>query len=274
MPKKFPDWAPTCLIKERSRICSDEHQKNNLDILEKLLTDNRMETVWKAINKRADDESILIEFYFEILSAHRGPSKWAKKTKTKQEAWKKKVITQVSDLNTSLKEHDFFNFGYYLIPLEVKIDIIKNLKLDDEYIKIILEAIDKNVGRKREKINLTLNKETGESESIVMNTDELLTGVLCESLGRFTNTETMLDTLSSHVDNIDTDSNFLKQPSADDAHIIYFMRRLANKNMQCFGQPLYEVVSNTTSVIYDIDISKERARDTVKHVLVEWDKTT
>lgn len=279
MTIKFPDWAPDCLIDDYEMMNSDKSNHESLmEILKKLLTDSRMEKVWKAIEKRTEENSILIEFFAGVQEAYHGPDNWMKKTIAEQEAWKKKVIEQVSDLKTSLKEHDFFYSGYYLLSVDVKIDILKNLKLDGKLEKRVIEPIDKKYDYKRLGIQFLIDgdRDTATDEYELkpnaIETDDLLMGVLCGRLGRFTSTETMLDTLSSHINNIDTDWSYLKQPNADDAHIVYFMRFLANHNMEYFGQPLYEVVSNTTSVMYDTDISKERARDTIKYVLAAWDK--
>jgi len=83
----------------------------------------------------------------------------------------------------------------------------------------------------------------------------------------------MLNQLSERIEKIDFKKSYLKHKNSDDARIVYFIRRLADHNIRFFGQPLYEVVSIITSVIFDLEISKERARDTIKHVLAAWGKT-
>ena len=127
MPDRFPNWAPNCLVKDYERNSSYTERNEDQKILKKLLSDNRMNRVWKAIEKRSHDESDIIEFYVEILSAYRGPDDWEIKTIAEKEKWKKNVINLLSKLNSNLKEPTFRINIFHFIPFKTKVDILKEL---------------------------------------------------------------------------------------------------------------------------------------------------
>ena len=68
LASKFPDWAPECLTLR----CENERQP-----LTRLLTDPRMETVWRAIRARTDDPNYPFVLWFLIndLRSYPGPNK-------------------------------------------------------------------------------------------------------------------------------------------------------------------------------------------------------
>jgi hypothetical protein len=301
MVKKFPDWAPSILVSEFERLNSkpvpeeiEKILKSMVDgwitatetydrlsveelseLLSKLLSDSRMESVWKAIEKRIYAQNTFFHFYIEILSARMGPDNWGKLTNSEKEAWKTKVLRQISELNNSLKEHRSLNFdsyledhqlihsGYYMIPRHLQLKILKQLEIDSDVLNGLLKSIDDS------KDGITAEEQIAHI-TIDWNIDEEVMKRLTVNLEPLT-TEEMLNVFSSRIMNINTKSRILKHPNSDNAHIVFFMRKLAEFNMTLLGSALYEVIANTTSVVFDIDISKERVADTIKSQKKEWE---
>jgi len=241
--KEFPSWAPASVIlelerkveelqslKERFHNCEHEFETEDIDLLIKILTYEDMRSVWSklpryGIKPEVFSSMVMISFSYLETKPHnltvKEYGKWL--TEVKETALKLKELIQHSDYDRILEEE------YY----------IRRQKL------VIKDIIQHSLQSFRPDIDIAEHQQTELSSKSWPD--------LCP--GRLTSVLQQLATLDSDDDvsllTIKDKSVKLDKPNHPNARRTYFIRKLTQLIKEQTGQPLREVVTITTSVVFD-----------------------
>ena len=181
-------------------------------LLGKLITDQRMKDVWKALAKRIDKDIELNQFF---NACEGGITGW--RGNLKQTPAERKVFYQEIQ-DTSLKLLNLMGksgqFDFYFIQRLI----------DDQSIEWLMEVLD----------------APNELSYARFSVSEIVPRVH----------EVLID-ISEKAKQYGEEESSVKKPNSDNADIHYFVRMLSEYLKKRYGQPLHEVVAATTEVVFD-----------------------
>jgi len=246
MAIKYPDWAPQAVIKFYEKSVIDNEFGPYQQHIKNLLIHQNMESVWKALIKRKKMEGHLVRFVVKVLfariEADRNDPAWEKMTITKRKELKSKVECLIDELDECM----------YLVPSVMKEDIVDLLPKDVAFDLAVRRFEVSYRGRTYREIS-KLYKE----------------GDRIPGFGRIMIID-FLRCLKKVCENIDPEFGLLKRPGKINSNQLLFIRRLGNYLRHQYGAFLYEVIANTTSVVFETEIHKDEVRDSLK--AVDWDR--
>jgi len=250
MTKKFPDWAPPSIIKWYET--SSEYQNDKVNRLrERLLSHPNMESVWKTLRKRSENEytdgsTNFILFLYLVgrfkYAADRNKPSWEKLTTTKRKKLKLKIQGLIDELDECIDLVPGVMLEQMVDFLPLPEDVVLDLALrQDPHIKNMF-------GRDGYRNDLTkeMIKVYGFGRKIIKDS---------------------LKSLKIISKNIDPEFGLLKRPGKVNSIQLYFIRKLGLYLKRTYGTFLYEVIANTASVLYEnSNIDKDVVRHAIKGI--------
>ena len=194
------------------RISLGYFNEESTALLGKLMTDTRMNDVWKTLSKRIDKES---DFYFFFFVCEDGISGW--KSDLKQTVAERKVFYQ-----------------------EIQVAAGKLLNLMDKSEKFDLYSIAQLIDKER----IEWLRNTLEAPKDLSFTKAAVTGIMPEIY------KVLID-ISETAARCGDEELFVKKPNSEKADIHYFARMLSQYLKDKYKQPLHEVVATTAEVVFD-----------------------
>jgi len=270
MSKKFPDWVPTIVTDyylavetmQEQNIIVEAMQELNisefelegsplmplpLEILEKLITDNQMERVWKSLSKRINDSGDYLEFIEQIAFATWSQNEWDSLKKSEKKAWIKKTSKLALELSGLFSKYDFddeFNMHSFI---------------DEKSASWMLNNIKKNYPDMW--IEHVSRLEDHRSKN------ELLENLFLSVFGEIKMWKYLKNISDEIKGKVDIDSGILKRPNTKNSHVLFFIRELGKYIENKYGTPLYDVIANTACVLFDDPtIDKDRVRFALRPV--------
>lgn len=186
--------------------------KESTALLERLITDIRMEGVWKALAKRID---IDFEFYQFFNACEKGITGWRgniKQTASERKAFYQEIRDTATKLFSLINKSDQFDFYS-----------IDNL-VDKKKIKWLLEVLDAPIDVSYAQFSLA---------EITPSIDKVLIDI------------------SEKATQYGEKESPVKKPNSPNAEIHYFIRSLSHYFSEKYRKPLHEVVAITAGVIFD-----------------------
>lgn len=186
--------------------------KESTALLEQLITDIRMKTVWKALARRSDKDS---EYSGFLKACEEGIIGWrgdVKQTASERKAFYQEIRDATAKLFSLIDKADQFDF--YSI----------NKLVDDQSVKWLLEVLNapNNVSHAR------------------LSLSDIIPSIY----------EVLID-ISEKATQYGEEESSVKKPNSPNAKIHYFIRWLSKYCQQSYNQPLHEVVAITASVIFN-----------------------
>ncbi|PTR14515.1 hypothetical protein C8R31_106189 [Nitrosospira sp. Nsp2] len=200
--------------------------KEGTELLKLLITDLRMKDVWKSLIKRAKSDQDFPNFF---RACEWGITGWRgdmRQTPSERRAFYQEIRNAAGLLQSLLNKAS--GFDYYSI----------NNLVDDQQIEWLLEV---------------LNAPNDVSYARFSLSD--ITPSILE----------VLNDIGKKASQYAEDESSVKKPNSRNAELHYFIRFLSGHCERCYGQPLHDVVTVTTSVIVDQwNIDNDYVRKIVK----------
>lgn len=224
------------------------------EVMYKMMSDERMETVWPALRKRAEECSVPSLFYIalstEISTIYPGPDDWSLLTPNE----KKRKLDKISKLALALCK-EIAN-----TPLDKNVMDYASHKFYFDNFK--LHCTDEKM---KEKVDFNLSKfcrlENGHYVSIQDNLENVV-GNAWGDLGiTAPPVSSLLQSIYSKVGNTTYDSVIKRKSQVKRA---FFIRRLSSFFHESFGMPLYNITAAISSVFLDEEISIDEVRSTIR----------
>lgn len=245
----YPEWAPDILVechKDRGNIAStlpsggmkmlSSHRqyvlmflfptKERVALLGRLLTDPRMKNVWNALARRISIDQEFCDFFSTCNSGLDCWRKDLKWTASERKACSQEIQDTVAKLDDLMKKSGLLN--------SFKIQSL----MSDYAINEVLKGLGSST--------------------------DVLTGRITIGL-RFPTISEVLIGISNEARQYDKEESTVKRPNSENADIHYFVRNLSQYLRKKYKQPLHEVVSATTEVVFNRrDISSDYVRELVR----------
>jgi hypothetical protein len=200
--------------------------KESLLLLGRLLTDLRMKDVWNALAKRSSNDNHFFLFLFACVRGLRGWQLDRKYTASERKALSQELQSTIALLDALIKKTGL-DIRFSMADL-ISTDTVSRILQD------LRSSRDISFGR-------------------------LVIG------GRLPKITDILVSLSTGAQQYGEEEPTDRRPNGENADIRYFVRNLSQYLRQKYRQPLHEVVSSTTEVVFDRrDISSDYVRDLVR----------
>lgn len=193
-----------------------------ISLLEKLITDQNMKSVWVALSKRYKDKSNEPRQFFYICQ--KGITGWrgdTKQTPAEKKEFYQKIYDTVAELWSLMSKASAFD-DYSVCNL-IEDDSIEWLRDTLEMPDIYSQGNDMEISYVKSCIS-----------EIVPPMHKIIEGIA--------------EISKKHLE----ESVVVKKPNSKNAGIHYFIRMLSRYCKMAYGQPLHEVVAVTTSVVFDL----------------------
>lgn len=261
---KYPKWAPEPLIKlhqlrlskpspliarrqtpQQQAISENKMSRYSLSLpknesnllLKKLITNSDMEKVWKNMSKRISDDIGYRHFFYRcekaIVLAKTTP-KWTPAERKKhfhqiyETAWK------LFDLMNETPEFDRFSIAELM---------------DEVNTKRLLERLNsKNIE------HVDNNRNTNHDDSV-----DYATFILSEFIPHI---GIVILKIAEKAARFEFEEPILKKPNSENAELNVFIKSLTQYFRTEYGQPLYDTVATTSSVIFGKNVDP----DLVRHI--------
>ena len=270
---RYPDWAPEILRRlhsEWDEVVAGDSQASTLSgtlvgtarrsadkgLLERLITNREMRTVWKSIEKKALDDGFE-SFYWGVTEAFAGPEDpWYAVSPTDRQEWVESVQVHAKTLSKLLRDGPFRypkgrrNASPAWHPEDCPYTLWPTATLQN-----LFENLDpKNA------------QHTSNAEN-----DPMGRMVLCDWITEIVEhppLDYLLDKLCEYEQSRLNVPTHLSRPGRPDANRTYFIRRLAEHNLETFGEPMYAIIRKTTVTVFELDsLDDKTVREAVKPVL-------
>ncbi len=232
---KFPNWAPKYLTEfhrsylENGNLAAQGRHlaghgmnaKESDQILLRMLSDGRMEKVWRSLGKRFERRNPDYQHYRFVFECFMGVSHWrhSPKLTTKQRRLlANRIKKYVSDLSQSLSE-----IGYDGNPL------FSHILAD--------RPIDRHLAYFLDQIEHYSKNEVAQTQI----------PVALPPMHWF------LTALCADIDSLISERLLVTKPKSKNAALHFLIRRLNRYFVSKFGQPLHDLVAATSSVVLDLD---------------------
>jgi hypothetical protein len=207
--------------------------KEGNQLLERLLTDQRMRDVWLSLDRRKKTDDDARRFWMMCDSCIVG---WRGEPKISQNE-RIAILESIQDSAAKLQSnmHLLKDFNLYSI----------NALIDTETIEWLLETLNANLSdfdnaKAVEYAKFCLSDVTPKLDTVLMD-------------------------IHSKAEAAKQETVTVKKPNSENAGIHYFVRHLSSYFLDYYGQPLHESVATTTSVVLQIDnIDSDYVRKLVK----------
>lgn len=196
--------------------------KERTALLEKLITDLNMKSVWIALAKRAIHERDPWQFF---TACEHGITGWRgdqKQTTAERRAFYQEIHDTASKLQSLM--HEASAFDHYSI----------NNLVEDQAVEWLMETLG---------ASFSDAIPAGQEISYVR---FCLSDVIPLSI-------VVLQDIGEKAKQYRDESSTVKKPNSQNAKIHYFVRLLSDYCQRVYNQPLHGVVAITTSVIFDLD---------------------
>jgi len=197
-----------------------EKEKERTEILEKLITDQRMKAVWASIARRVEIELEFVHFWTICGTIIQGWHRAQKLSPKQHREYFQKIHEHALALAQLMNETVEFQHSSTT-------DLIET-----DSIKWLLKAL-----------NASLPKFIDEEE-----------GISCARAYLSTVTPSIyvvLDDIAAKALTFSKEEPLVRKPNSENAHIHYFVRSLSGYLKKRYGQPLHEVVATTTGVVFN-----------------------
>jgi hypothetical protein len=195
--------------------------KERTALLEKLITDLNMKSVWIAIAKRATHERDPWQFF---TACEQGITGWRgdqKQTAAERRAFYQEIHDTAGKLQSLMHEASAFDF--YSI----------NKLVDDQTVEWLIETLGASFSD-----SIPADQEVSYARFC-------LSDVIPSSFD-------VLNDIGQKAKQYRDESSTVKKPNSQNAKVHYFVRLLSDYCQRAYAQPLHEVVAITTSVIFDL----------------------
>jgi len=265
MTKEFPDWAPEPLVSAYIKRDSGKAQSGpsiglkfyDNDILYKILTDPKMEKVWKSLIKKSNKPEDIYSFYITVQKASWGPTHWDKKTLTEKKDWVTKVTTKCAELKKLFENSPYFYTAYDFLGYWDKHIILVwlNRATDIDFVieKGHLEIVHPDICELYEDAIIDAwNESKGvyEESELFKELDFEVEKILWDFF-ESPNIKEYLDEMSRKINLLLSEDSILKRPNIENREKVYFIRTLGDYLQKRYGTPLYEAIVKTACVILD-----------------------
>ena len=195
-------------------------EKESAELLEKLITDQRMKTVWASITRRVETELEFVHF-------------WGNCDKIIQEWPRTQRLSakQHKEYFQKIHEHALVLAQLMNETVEFQHSSITDL-IETDSIKELLENLDSSLQKledEEDSINFARAFLLSVTPSIYVVLDDIVTKALTFS----------------------KEEPLVRKPKSENAAIHYFVRTLSGYLKTRYAQPLHEVVAVTTEVVFD-----------------------
>lgn len=265
---KFPNWAPNELVAERNKraerlkdICIqvgllganeeiehlDEEDRSDLLILDKLISDSRMERIWAKV-KQLGIKPLSLLLTVEI--AHIGPIRKTEKLATKEYTdWVKEVRAKASELACLLE-----GSGYDELVQKIHFDRFKKRQLGYVFSSSLGHLKSEKEGKKQQKKFKVLEEELRASHTYFK------PDLVSEILRKFENlTEAECEQDSYFYK--DKERPRLGRPNAPKANRNWFVKSITMELMKQTGNPCRELVIDLVGVVFEEVVDAKSIRE-------------
>ena len=228
-------------------------EKEGTEVLYSLLTDLRMKSAWSSLSKRVVNENMYHRFWSACQS---GITIWRSEQKFTP---KEKMIhfNKMHDHAMGLLEmiDRSSEFEYYSVAKS----------MDEKQLKWLTEALEaKPLGEpfSIDQVDILFLSEISEfSEDQIEDQIDFTSFSVNKIIPPI---QTILLDIASKANECASEELLVKKPNSANAKINYFIRYLSGYMKSEYGQPLHDVVSATTSIVFDKDIDSDHVRHIVK----------
>ncbi|CAM7707258.1 Uncharacterised protein [Klebsiella oxytoca] len=224
------------------------------EVMYKMMSDERMETVWPALKKRAEECSVPSLFYIalstEISTIYPGPDDWSLLTPNE----KKRKLDKISKLALALCQ-EIAN-----TPLDRNVmDYASHKFYFDNFRRHCTDE------KMKEKVDFNLSKfcklESGHYVSAQDNLENVVGNAWGDLGVTAPSVSSLLQSVYSKAENTTYDSVIKRKSQVKRA---FFIRRLSSFFQESFGMPLYNITAAISSVFLDEEISIDEVRSTIR----------
>lgn len=224
------------------------------EVMHKMISDVRMETVWPALKKRAEECSAPSIFYItlstEISTIYQGPDDWSLLTPNEKE----RKLDKISKLALALCK-EISN-----TPLDRNVMDYASHKFYFDNFK--RHCVDERV---KDKINFSLSNFCKLDNNHYVPVQDNLENVIGNAWGDVGVTAPTVSSLLQDIyyksKNTSYDSVIKRKSQVKRS---FFIRRLSSFFQESFGTPLYNITAAISSVFLDEEISIDEVRSTIR----------
>lgn len=274
MDIKYPDWAPSSLVnihrhmgqrrpsglgpdalieylkKDRNYISDDAFERllyrrlpiielpldQRINLLRKILTDERMRNVWENLSKRNSDESKWARFWFACESAITGWKGDLQLSGKKREEYFREIHAHAIKLSELIE--DTKEFQLYSVDKLIDIKMIN-------YLLNLIDAIPPDgfgeaVESGSDKFGASLDYSADFLDYVKFTLSDILPSV-----------HAILSDIAVKALEYGKTKPMVGKPNSENAELTYFIRRLSEHMQKEYGQPLHELVATTAYVVFE-----------------------
>ncbi len=247
---KYHEWSPDVLRDLHVNVLERCEQLDRSDsqlapiheqfvsILEKMITQSKMETVWKSLHRHGARNDDLIQFVHAAYVGSAGPTAWEKMTRAQQRKHVEKLTTAAHRLADLLEPTPFDRAPYWFFDKQVAHQLLSLLQPGVHPAKGYREEDD------------------------VQFLDALLSWSWPKMSGLLRVLVLKVHTMAQEIA---SERPILLNPNIENARRVYFIRHLSRHLHRRYNTPLHSVVAATArTVLGDDKIDKDTVRAAVK----------
>ena len=210
--------------------------KESIELLQKLITEQRMKTVWDLISKRVETEHEFVVFWSLCNRIIKDWPRTLKLSNKQHKEYYKKIHDYARILSELIQNSTEFHPDSYI------------LNLDSGTIQKLLEDLDSSF----------LHEFEDKADSIDI---DFARAYLFDVIP---STYDVLDDIATKALTLSEEKPLVPKLNSEYSHIHFFVRSLSAYLQESYGKPLHEVVATTTEVIFD---PKEISADYVRKLV-------